>query len=115
MEKLEGTVDLPLCVDWDNRPRQQVNFEHGRPAITHYQCLRVEADRSLVKLKPITGRSHQLRMHMLALDHVIIGDTLYAHPIALAKSDRLCLHAASLAIPHPVTGATLELSCPAPF
>lgn len=113
----EGEVDLPLMVDWPNRPKKKIDFEQGKPSQTLYKALEYDAERDVtrVELTPITGRSHQLRMHMLALDHVIIGDTLYAHPIALAKSARLCLHAASLAIPHPVTGTTLELSCPTPF
>ncbi len=115
MDKLEGTVDLPLCVDWDNRPRQQVNFEHGRPAITHYQCLRVEADRSLVKLKPITGRSHQLRVHMMTLGHPILGDHLYAPPAARDAAPHLFLHAAMLRFNHPLTGQRLTFEAPAPF
>lgn len=115
MEKLEGTVDLPLCVDWENRPRQQVNFEQGRPAITHYQCLRVEADRSLVKLKPITGRSHQLRVHMMTLGHPILGDHLYATPEARDAAPHLLLHAAMLRFNHPLTGERLTFEAPAPF
>lgn len=115
MEKLEGTVDLPLCVDWENRPRQQVNFEHGRRAVTHYICQRVEADRSLVKLKPITGRSHQLRVHMMELGHPILGDHLYAPPEAQAAAPHLYLHAAMLSFYHPVSGQKLTFEAPAPF
>ena len=115
MEKLKGTVDLPLCVDWENRPRQQVNYEHGRRAITHYICQRVEADRSLVKLKPITGRSHQLRVHMMELGHPILGDHLYAPPEAQAAAPHLYLHAAMLSFNHPLSGQRLTFEAPAPF
>ena len=114
MEKLEGTVDLPLCVDWENRPRQQVNYEHGRRAITHYICQRVEADRSLVKLKPITGRSHQLRVHMMSLQHPILGDDLYGGP-AEKMADRLLLHAMDLGFAHPATGERMDFHSEPPF
>ena len=115
VEKLEGTIDLPLCVDWENRPRQQVNFEQGRRAITHYICLKVEADRSLMKLKPITGRSHQLRVHMMELGHPILGDHLYAPPEAQAAAPHLYLHAAMLSFNHPLSGERLSFEAPAPF
>ncbi len=115
VEKLEGTIDLPLCVDWENRPRQQVNYEHGRRAITHYICQRVEADRSLMKLKPITGRSHQLRVHMMEIGHPILGDHLYAPADAQAAAPHLYLHAAMLRFNHPMTGQRLTFEAPAPF
>ncbi len=115
VEKLEGTIDLPLCVDWDNRPRQQVNYEHGRRAITHYICQRVEAERSLMKLKPITGRSHQLRVHMMEIGHPILGDHLYAPAEAQAAAPHLYLHAAMLRFNHPMTGQRLTFEAPAPF
>lgn len=115
VDKGEGTIDLPLCVDWENRPRQHVNHELGRRAITHYLCLRVEADRSLMKLKPITGRSHQLRVHMMELGHPILGDHLYAPPEAQAAAPHLYLHAAMLKFYHPVSGDPLTFEAPAPF
>ena len=76
-----GTVELPLVCDWENRPRQRICFEQGKRAITHFEVLqRLPNNISRVKLTPITGRSHQLRLHMLALGHPIIGDKFYAHP-----------------------------------
>lgn len=111
----EGSIDLPLCVDWENRPRQHVNYERGRRALTHWECLRVEADRSLMRLVPYTGRSHQLRVHMLELGHPILGDHLYAPPEAQLIVPHLQLHAAMLRLYHPLTGQRLTFEAPAPF
>ena len=110
-----GSTDLPLCVVWENRPRQHVYYERGRRALTHWECLRVEADRSLMRLIPYTGRSHQLRVHMLELGHPILGDHLYAPPEAQLIVPHLQLHAAMLRINHPVTGQRLTFEAPAPF
>lgn len=115
LEESEGSVDLPLICDWPNRPKQKVDLEHGKKALTHYQVIQQEAETTLVKLMPITGRSHQLRVHMLALGHPIIGDRLYAHDQALVLSDRLQLHARSLSFTHPVTGKQLTLEAECPF
>ncbi|MGL4251535.1 MAG: pseudouridine synthase, partial [Aeromonas sp.] len=110
-----GEVDLPLCVDWPNRPKQKVDHEEGRHALTLWQKLKVENGNSLIKLTPITGRSHQLRVHMLELGHPILGDNLYAHPDALAAAPHLYLHAAMLTISHPRSGERMTFEAPAPF
>lgn len=115
-ENEEGVVDLPLICDWPNRPKQMVCFENGKAAQTEYQVLEYRADNSArVSLKPITGRSHQLRVHMLALGHPILGDNFYAHPDARAMAPRLLLHAESLTITHPAFGNAMTFRQPADF
>ncbi|GAA3912477.1 MULTISPECIES: bifunctional tRNA pseudouridine(32) synthase/23S rRNA pseudouridine(746) synthase RluA [Gibbsiella] len=102
LEHDEGMVDLPLICDWPNRPLQKVCFATGKAAQTAYHVLARDTDGSTrVKLLPITGRSHQLRVHMLALGHPILGDRFYAHPQARAMAERLQLHAQELRITHP--------------
>jgi len=117
---IEGSVDLPLICDWPNRPKQMVDHENGKASLTHYSVLSYDESAServttLVELRPVTGRSHQLRVHMLALGHPILGDRLYAHVQALALSSRLKLHARNLAFTHPVTGELLSFTAPCPF
>lgn len=112
----KGMIDLPLICDWPNRPKQMVSVELGKPAQTEYQVLAYDADNSArVQLKPITGRSHQLRVHLLALGHPILGDRFYAHPKALAMAPRLQLHAESLTITHPAFGNSMTFRQPADF
>lgn len=117
--RLEGSgeVDLPLITDWPNRPRQMVDFHRGKKALTLFCAQEYNAalDATRVELEPITGRSHQLRVHMLALGHPILGDDLYADTAACNKVDRLQLHASYLSIPHPVTAQRLIFSVAAPF
>jgi tRNA pseudouridine32 synthase/23S rRNA pseudouridine746 synthase len=96
-----GLIDLPLATDWENKPRQRVDHERGRPAQTQWQVLSREADATRVRLIPLTGRTHQLRVHMLAIGHPILGDSFYASGKALAAADRLQLHATMLAFHHP--------------
>ncbi|RZQ52307.1 bifunctional tRNA pseudouridine(32) synthase/23S rRNA pseudouridine(746) synthase RluA [Pseudoalteromonas phenolica] len=111
----KGSVDLPLTCDWPNRPKQMVCHESGKPSLTHYKVLAYEADVTRVKLTPITGRSHQLRVHMLSLGHVILGDRLYAKDEALTAANRLQLHAEMLQIAHPRTEEMMTFTAPAPF
>ncbi len=112
----EGLIDLPLICDWPNRPKQMVCFENGKAAQTEYQVLEYEASNSArVRLKPITGRSHQLRVHLLALGHPILGDRFYAHEEALSMAPRLQLHAESLTITHPAFGNSMTFKQPADF
>ncbi|WP_323034859.1 pseudouridine synthase [Pararhodobacter sp.] len=110
----KGQIDLPLIVDWPNRPRQKVCQETGRAAQTDWKLLRHEGENSRVVLKPLTGRSHQLRVHMLAMGHPILGDPLYATGAAAAYP-RLMLHAEELRLRHPRTGATVSFRSPVPF
>jgi len=110
-----GEINLPLICDWPNRPKQKVDFEHGKPSQTRYKVLSRGENSSLVELTPITGRSHQLRVHMLALEHPILGDRLYAHDKALTISPRLQLHAKMLTLQHPVTNKELVFISQSPF
>lgn len=110
-----GEVDLPLICDWPNRPRQIVDFEQGKPALTRWEKIREESGNTLIKLLPHTGRSHQLRVHMQALGHPILGDEFYAHEAALAAADHLQLHAAELGFVHPDTGEPVVFECPPEF
>lgn len=113
----KGEIDLPLAADWPRRPRQKVDLRHGKPALTHYRVVSHDSltDRSRVTLHPITGRTHQLRVHLLALGHPIIGDALYADDALAGQSQRLLLHAEGLAFTHPASGQRLQFFCPAPF
>lgn len=116
LEHEEGLVDLPLICDWPNRPKQKVCYETGKPAQTGYEVLEFAADNTTrVRLKPITGRSHQLRVHMLALGHPILGDRFYATPEALALAPRLLLHAETLTITHPAYGNSMTFRAPVDF
>ncbi|RMH48664.1 MAG: RluA family pseudouridine synthase [Alphaproteobacteria bacterium] len=114
LEPKEGVVDLPLAVDWPNRPRQKVDHERGRPATTKWRVVRHEDEATRVRLYPVTGRSHQLRVHMLSLGHPILGDPLYAEGPA-RQAPRLMLHAESLRIRHPDGGRGMTFSAPCPF
>lgn len=114
LEPREGRVDLPLIVDWPNRPRQHVDHETGRPARTDWRVVKYGPAETRVRLMPLTGRSHQLRVHMAALGHPILGDPLYASGVAQAFP-RLMLHAESLRFRHPDSGKSLTFSAPCPF
>ncbi|GAC08847.1 bifunctional tRNA pseudouridine(32) synthase/23S rRNA pseudouridine(746) synthase RluA [Paraglaciecola chathamensis] len=110
-----GSVDLPLICDWPNRPKQMVCQQRGKPSLTHWRVLERNDNSTRMELTPVTGRSHQLRVHMLSLGHPILGDRLYAHSDALTMAKRLQLHAQTLGFTHPVTELPLELSAPVPF
>ena len=114
LEPRSGTVDLPLIVDWPNRPRQKVDHDEGRPAQTDWRVIRASDDETRVRLMPLTGRSHQLRVHMAEMGHPILGDPLYASGAA-ADFPRLMLHAESLRFKHPETGVSMNFAASAPF
>lgn len=107
-----GRIELPLACDWPNRPRQMVCFERGKPASTDWEVAAREAAATRLSLRPLTGRSHQLRVHLLALGHPILGDPLYGDP---AAAPRLQLHAAAIRFRHPDGGAPVAFVAPAPF
>jgi tRNA pseudouridine32 synthase/23S rRNA pseudouridine746 synthase len=112
-----GEIDLPLIADWPNRPLQKVDHEHGKPSLTRYRVLQhknVQNTTSL-ELEPITGRSHQLRVHLRELGHPILGDLLYAPPDVQARASRLLLHASELALTHPQTRVAMHWHCAADF
>lgn len=115
----EGTVDVPVVYDPSRPPLHIADPEQEKPALTHWQAVeQFEIQGQLVtrvKLTPITGRSHQLRVHMQYLGHPIVGDTLYAEPAQQSLMPRLCLHAERLSFQHPVTAEKVEFYCPAPF
>ncbi|MEM8794345.1 MAG: pseudouridine synthase [Pseudomonadota bacterium] len=110
-----GEIDLPLRCDWPNRPRQMVDLEQGRAAFTRFEVISRGTASTRVRLFPKTGRSHQLRVHMLVLGHPILGDPLYAYDAALTAAPRLSLHAERLSVYHPVGGRRLTFESPVPF
>ncbi len=109
-----GTVDLPLIVDWPNRPLQMVDHENGRPAQTDWRVLRREDGSTRMRLMPHTGRSHQLRVHMREIGHPILGDPFYAEGPA-RDFPRLMLHSESLRLRHPDGGVGVTFKAPVPF
>lgn len=111
----QGEIDLPLIADWPNRPLQKVDHERGKPSLTRWRVIDAEADRTRLELEPVTGRAHQLRVHLLAIGHPIVGDALYAPPEVLAGADRLLLHAAQLRFTHPINGKPIALESSVPF
>ena len=115
MEDDWGAIELPIATDWPNRPKQMICEERGKHALTRFEVLNRGGNRSLVKLMPVTGRSHQLRIHRQSLGHPIIGCDMYAHPEALEASDRLLLHATRLKLCAPSTGNWLSAFSPIPF
>ena len=113
----DGSIDLPIAPDWQHRPRQKICHTSGKSALTHWRLLNEDwaTQQSRLELHPVTGRSHQLRIHLKESGHPILGCDLYAPPEVLAKSERLLLHAQSLAFHHPVTDEWLTFTSPAPF
>jgi len=109
-----GSIDLALAADWPNRPRQQVDAQHGKAALTHWRVLGrdLAARTTRVELEPWTGRTHQLRVHLRAIGHAILGDALYAPTLT---APRLMLHASALTIAHPVDARPMNFSSAAPF
>tara|TARA_R110002049_G_scaffold202452_2_gene372968 strand:- start:886 stop:1548 length:663 start_codon:yes stop_codon:yes gene_type:complete len=105
-----GSVDLPLICDWINRPKQKVDLVVGKPSLTNWKILSSTAESSLIELEPVTGRSHQLRVHMQSIGHPILGDKFYAHEDAFKLSDRLDLHAAYIKFMHPSTNEEMEFT-----
>jgi tRNA pseudouridine32 synthase/23S rRNA pseudouridine746 synthase len=115
VEADQGTIELPLAADWPNRPRQQVDRLRGKPSSTRWRVLERGPQTTRLELEPLTGRSHQLRVHLLAIGHPIAGDALYAPADGRALAPRLLLHASRLSFAHPVGAAALTLHCPPPF
>jgi len=111
----EGLIDIPIRKDLDNPPCQCVDFQEGKRSVTAWSVLKRGSDRTRLELRPTTGRSHQLRIHLRELGHPILGDDLYATPEIQQLADRLMLHALSLTIVHPATGKQLIMTAPCPF
>ena len=114
-EQDRGHIDLPMRCDWPNRPKQIIDYELGKSAQTDWEIIKREDTSTRVCLYPITGRSHQLRVHMLSIGHPILGDNFYATPEAYNAEDRLQLHAESLTLHHPSDGALQTFTVPCPF
>lgn len=110
-----GTIHLPMRKDSVRAPRHRIDMHQGKPSITHWRVIRRFDRYTHLILTPETGRSHQLRLHLQAIGHPIIGDPLYAFPTALRAGERLMLHATSITISHPVTGESVTVSSPPPF
>lgn len=112
-----STIDLPLMPDWPNRPLSKVDRAHGKPSLTRWRVLSHDdgACTTRVELEPVTGRSHQLRLHLQAIGHPILGDALYAPPPVQDMAARLLLHATAITLPHPATGQPLSVQSPVPF
>jgi tRNA pseudouridine32 synthase/23S rRNA pseudouridine746 synthase len=115
MAQEAGEIDLPLAADWPNRPLQKVDLDAGKPSVTRYRVQERFADSTRVELAPVTGRSHQMRVHMLAVGHPILGDALYAPADVLARSPRLLLHAQWVSFVHPASGGVVRFECEVPF
>lgn len=113
----EGSINEPLITDWENRPRQMVHYELGKPAQTLYEAVDYDAsqDISRVRLTPITGRSHQLRVHLMSIGHPITGDRLYHPNPDWSPLNRMALHASYLAFKQPLSGEQLEIQGVVPF
>ena len=121
-----GVIDLPIALDWPHRPLRHIDAATGKPSSTRWQidphlppanCIDFDRSAAFTRLvlAPVTGRSHQLRVHLYAIGHPILGDALYAPPATQLRSPRLLLHASKLALTHPKTGRTLQFDSPTPF
>ncbi|RPH92303.1 MAG: RluA family pseudouridine synthase [Lysobacterales bacterium] len=112
-----GMIDWPIIVDWPNRPLRIIDHQLGKQSLTRWRVLGYDEHgrTTRVELEPVTGRSHQLRVHLRELGHPILGDALYAPPEVQALATRLLLHACSLQLVHPLTGDRLVFECPPPF
>lgn len=107
-----GEVNLPMIADWPNRPLQKIDTENGKPSLTRYRLLGIDEGNSRMELEPVTGRSHQLRLHMAAIGHPILGDALYGDA---SSAPRLLLHATTLDLAHPLSGVPLHFVSSPPF
>ena len=113
VKEIEGTINLPLRVDLEDRPKQMVCYEHGKNALTQFRVVEIKENKTRIEFHPITGRTHQLRVHaahQLGLNCPILGDDLYG-----TKSNRLHLHAGEIVFTHPISKEKLVIICPAPF
>ena len=112
-----GVIDLPIAADWPNRPLRIIERERGQASVTRWRVLARDeaAATARLELEPVTGRSHQLRVHLKAIGHPILGDALYAPPAIAAAAPRLLLHASQLRLAHPASGAAMEFFSPTPF
>lgn len=111
----QGTIDLPIAADWPNRPLRKIDAQAGRPSTTRWRVLARDAGSTRLELEPVTGRTHQLRVHLQAAGHPILGDALYAPAEVQARAPRLLLHASALRFTHPASGEALAFDSAPPF
>lgn len=116
LKETQGLINQPLMTDWNNRPRQKIDYKQGKPSQTRFTLTSViDEKNSIVKLEPITGRSHQLRVHMSSLGHAILGDDLYGTLQTRNESSRLLLHAENINFIDPITNKYINIHCPVDF
>ncbi len=126
LREKKGTINQPLITNWQQRPKQKIDYKIGKPSTTNYELLETTDNKnstassspiksSLVRLQPVTGRSHQLRVHMSSLGHPILGDQLYGTPLSRTASHRLLLHAQKISFTHPATHNLIRINCEADF
>ncbi|MDP2761840.1 MAG: RluA family pseudouridine synthase [Sideroxyarcus sp.] len=112
IENEADEIDLPIAIDWPNRPKSKIDTETGKPSLTRYRLLNLEGGSSRLELEPVTGRTHQLRLHLTAIGHPILGDALYGDA---SSAPRLLLHACALGFKHPASGEALRIEHAPPF
>lgn len=110
-----GVIDIPIRKDMEHPPKQCVDFERGKSSQTHWTVLQRNENSTSLEVRPITGRSHQLRIHLREIGHPILGDDLYAPPELVSMAPRLMLHAHTLTITHPANGERISFTAPCPF
>jgi len=115
VEGESGLIDIPIRKDFDNPPRQCVDFEKGKSSQTNWRVKERQADRTRLELKPTTGRSHQLRIHLREVGHPILGDDLYASEQLQQLAPRLLLHALELSFVHPANNEKMTITADCPF
>ncbi len=115
VEKTKGIIDLPIALDTSNKPLQKIDFQFGRRAVTEFECIFASEEKSFMRLHPVTGRSHQLRLHMKELGHPILGDKWYAPEEVRKMAPHLYLHAGELAFNDPDTQMPLSFKVCPPF
>jgi tRNA pseudouridine32 synthase/23S rRNA pseudouridine746 synthase len=111
----KGEINLPIGPDWERRPRMLIDHQQGKPSLTHWECIDKQDNLSRLLLYPHTGRSHQLRVHMLAMGHPILGDVFYTEEAEHSGHERMMLHADQLGLQHPVSGQWMDFASPCPF
>lgn len=114
LNEQQGCIDIPMRGDPDDRPRQIVDYQQGKLSTTQWTVIKIENNRTRLLLKPVTGRTHQLRVHCHAIGHIIVGDSLYGGTDEAAE-DRMLLHAESIEFTHPLTGERMSLKAPCEF
>ncbi|MEH6405556.1 MAG: pseudouridine synthase, partial [Sneathiella sp.] len=110
-----GSIDFPILLDWPNRPLQKIDYETGKPSHTQWQVIKREKEKTYLSLSPLTGRSHQLRIHLKEIGHPILGDPLYGTIKTRDMAPRLQLHAEFLSFIHPGSGEPFTITSPPPF